>query len=272
MWFGNAIQPGVKMLMFSKKCYSINIPVAAFWKFYVPIAFGICCIAFIAGVVFVDVYVMPRIVGINRDMVVVPNISGFSYEQAREELFGVGLLTEIKSREYDSDIPVDGIIKQFPEPGTKVKKSRRVLVIVSKGEEYAVVPDLQNLTEIQAKNELKKLGFTLGEVKKVYHNKYAKDMVINTDPANRTTISRDMKIDVILSMGSKPTSTEMPNIVGEPLAEAKKILGESGLRVGKTRYRNDHSLLPGTVISQSVPPGNRVPFESTVNITVSIIR
>ncbi|MBN1130276.1 MAG: PASTA domain-containing protein [Chitinispirillaceae bacterium] len=258
--------------MVPKKYYSIHIPVGAFWKIYMPVAFGICCVAFFAGLFFVDLYVMPRIVGINRDMVVVPDVSGISYEQAREKLFGVGLLTEIKSREYDSKIPVDGIIKQYPEPGTNVKKSRRVLVIVSKGEEYAVVPDLQNLTEIQAKNELKKMGFSVGEVEKVYHNKRPKDLVINTVPANRTTISRDMKVDLILSMGPKPTSAEMPNIVGEPLAEAKKKLKESGLRVGKTRYRNDHSLLPGTVISQSVPPGNRVPFESAVNITVSIIR
>jgi beta-lactam-binding protein with PASTA domain len=64
----------------------------------------------------------------------------------------------------------------------------------------------------------------------------------------------------------------MPNIVGENLAGAREKLEESGLNVGKINYRNDPSLLPGTVISQSVSPGENVPLETSVDITVSLIQ
>jgi len=106
----------------------------------------------------------------------------------------------------------------------------------------------------------------------VWDEKHGKDLVIGTYPANRTTISRDMKVDLIISKGPKPTSAEMPNIVGETIADAKKKLEECGLKLGTTTYKNDHSLLPGTVISQSIPPGENVPFEKAVSVTVSIIR
>lgn len=258
--------------MNDKKTYTFSIPVRSFWLIYVPVALGLCFAMLVAGIVMVDVFVMPRIVGIDRGMVVVPDIKSLPLEKAREKLFGVGLLTEIRSREYDSNLPVDAVINQSPEPGEKVKKSRRILVTVSKGEEYAVVPDVENLTERQARNEFRKLGFTVGEIRRIWDEKHEKDQIVGTYPANRATISRDMKVDLILSKGPKPTSAEMPNIVGETIADAKKKLEECGLKLGTTSYKNDHSLLPGTVISQSIPPGENVPFEKTVNITVSIIR
>jgi beta-lactam-binding protein with PASTA domain len=255
-----------------KKHYTISIPVRLFWILYLPLALGACFIAFIAGIVVVDAFVMPRIVGIDRGMVVVPDIKSLALEAGREKLFKSGLLTEIKSREYDSKLPQDVIINQEPEPGEKVKKSRRILVVISKGEEFAVVPDIENMNERQARNELKKTGFTVGEVKRKWDDKHEKDLVINTYPANRTTISRDMNVDIVLSKGSKPTSAEMPNIVGETLTDARKKMEECGLKIGTTQYKNDHSLLPGTVISQSIPPGDNVPFEKAVTITVSVIR
>lgn len=255
-----------------KKYYTISFPARSFWTLYLPLTLGACFVAFIAGIIVVDAFVMPRIVGIDRGMVVVPDVKGLMLEAGREKLFKAGLLTEIKSREYDSKLPMDAIINQAPEPGEKVKKTRRILVVVSKGEEFAVVPDIENMNERQARNELRKTGFTLNEVKKIWNNKHDKDLAVNTYPVKWTTISRDMKVDIILSKGPKPTSAEMPNIVGETISDARKKMEECGLRIGKTHYKNDHSLLPGTVISQSISPGDIVPFEKAVTVTVSVIR
>ena len=121
-------------------------------------------------------------------------------------------------------------------------------------------------------HRVKTKGKNTNEVKKIWNNKHDKDLAVNTYPVKWTTISRDMKVDIILSKGPKPTSAEMPNIVGETISDARKKMEECGLRIGKTHYKNDHSLLPGTVISQSIPPGEIVPFEKAVAITVSVIR
>ena len=246
----------------SKRYYTISIPAGVFWKVYVPAVILFAVVAVFAGFFFIDLIVMPHVVGIERDMVEVPSVQGISLEQGREKLFAIGLLTEIRSRDYDNRVPEDDIINQIPEAGSKVKKGRRISVIISKGREFSVIPNVKNMTERQARLELKKRGFLLGDIKKTFHDKQPAETVIDAFPQGGSTISRDMKVDLILSKGPKPTSAEMPNIVGESLAEAQKKIEESGLHVGRINYRNSPSLLPGTVISQSVSPGEIVLLES----------
>jgi len=256
----------------SKRHYTVSVPVGLFWKFCLPLAVFITLLAAVAGVFFVDVFVMPRVVGNERDVVEVPGVLGLPQEEAREKFFAAGLLTEIRSRDYDNKALEDAIIAQIPEPGSKVKKGRRISVVVSKGKEFSVIPDIKNMTERQARMELKNRGFSIGEIKKAFHNKQPAETVVDAFPECGSTISRDMKVDITISKGQKPTSAEMPNIVGENLAGAREKLEESGLNVGKINYRNDPSLLPGTVISQSVSPGENVPLETSVDITVSLIQ
>lgn len=255
-----------------KKYYSFSIPVREFWRIYLPATALALFAAGAAGFFFVDLVIMPGVVGINRDMVDVPDISGLSLEQGRENLFAAGLLTEIRERQYDDTVPVDAIIGQTPLPGEKVKKGRRILVTVSKGKEIAVIPYVKNMTEHQARNMLNKQGFMSGVLKKTFNDTIPLDRVIDAFPGCGTTISRDMKVSLILSKGPKPSSAEMPNVVGEPIADAKKKVEDAGLTVGKINYRNDPSLLPGTVVSQSISPGSAVPFETAADLTVSVIQ
>lgn len=255
-----------------KKNYTISISVEKFWKVIVPSALILCIMGIFIGIMIVDHFVMPNIVGVNRDMVVVPGITGMSYEQARQRFFQVGLLTEIRGREYDDKVPADAVISQLPETGSKVKKGRKIAVTVSKGKEIGVIPDVRNLSERQARIELKKHGFSIGKVKKVYNDEKPIDVVVDAFPQSGTTISREIEVDLIISKGTKPTSAEAPNLVGESLTEAKKRIEESGLKLGSINYQNNKSLLPGTIVSQSVAPGANVPLESSIDIVVSVIR
>lgn len=252
----------------ANKKYTISIPVGTFWKVVVPSL----VIAALAGVFFIDAFVMPGVVGIDRDMKIVPSVVGLPVDDGREKLFATGLLTEISSREYDKTVADGSILSQNPLPGEKVKKGRRILVSISKGKEFAIIPNVKKMTERQARIELKKNGITLGDVKKSFNDDNPVDAVIDAFPASGTTISRDMKVDLHISKGAKPTSTEMPNIVGESVTEAQKKIEESGLTVGKISYKNDPSLLPGTVVAQSVSPGENVPLSTSVAITVSVIQ
>lgn len=255
-----------------KKNYTINIPAGRFWKVYIPGAALICVLGIIAGFVLVDRVIMPNVVGVDRDIVEVPSVKGMSLDQAREMFFRAGLLTEIRSREYDDSLFQNAVISQFPDSGAKVKKGRKIAVTVSKGKEIAVVPDVRNLSERQARIELKKHGFTLGKVKKVYSEDRPVDAVVNAFPESGTTISREMEVDLIVSKGARPTHAEVPNLVGESLGSAKKKIEDAGLLAGKISYQNNSSLLPGTIISQSESPGASIPLESTIDLVVSVIR
>lgn len=255
-----------------KKNYTISIPVGTFWKVLVPVFFGVCILGAITGIIVVDKVVMPSIVGVNRDIVEVPDLSNLSYENARQKLYESGLLSEIRSREFDTDIPDEGVISQTPEKGDKVKKGRKIALVLSKGKEIAVIPDVRGISERQARIEMKKAGFTIGKVKKTFHETVPLESVIDAFPQSGTTVSRAVEVDLIVSKGVKPTHTEVPNLVGESITSAKEKLAESNLSVGKISYENNASLLPGTIISQSAAPGSRLPLESSVNLVVSVIR
>jgi serine/threonine-protein kinase len=255
-----------------KKNYTISIPVKTFWKIVVPSFFGISVLGVILGFFFVDKIVMPRIVGVTRDIVDVPNLGGLEYEAARQKLYEIGLLTEIRSKEFDSNIPEDCVLSQSPEKGEKVKKGRKIAITLSKGKEVAVIPDVRGLSERQARIEMKKGGFVIGKIKKSFSETIPAEAVIDAFPQCGTTISRALEVDLIISKGVKPTHTEVPNLVGESITSAKEKLIESNLTLGRISYENNASLLPGTIISQSAAPGSRLPLDASVDLVVSVIR
>lgn len=255
-----------------KKNYTISIPRGFFWKKLLPIVAITGLAGAIAGVLVVDNVIMPNVVGVNRDVVTVPVVVAMPFDAARDKLFKAGLLTETRNREYDDSIPDEAIISQFPASGSRVKKGRKIAVVISKGKEIGSIPDVRNVSERQARILLKKAGFTIGNTRKVYSEERPVDNVIDAFPKSGTTTSREIEVELYISKGPKPTHAEVPNLVGESLKNAKGIVGESGLVMGKITYQNNPSLLPGTIISQSSAPGARVPLESKLNLVVSVIR
>jgi len=254
-----------------KKNYSISVPAGVFWKVIVPILVILAIAGGVVGILIVDKLVMPGIVHTDRQDVFVPSLVKEPWEKARQTLFDVGLRLQIRERQYDEKIPRDHVISQEPAPQEQVKKGRMVVVVVSKGSETGMVPDLRKLTERKAVIELRKQGFLVGRKKHDFSDSLDKDMVISMSPPPGTSMSREMPVDLMISDGLKPTHADMPNLIGESLLDAKKKIEDSDLKIGTVGYKNNGTLSPGTVISQSVPPGSSVPLETTVNIIVSVI-
>jgi serine/threonine-protein kinase len=259
-------------MMKKSKNYTISIPVKIFWLVYFPLGIVLLCVGILGGIFSVDRFVMPRIAGVDRDLVQTPDVHGIPYEDGRNRFFGVGLLTEIRGREFDDKVADGSIIDQFPEAGAMVKKGRRIAVTVSRGSEVAVIPPLKQLTERQARLELRRSGFTVGRVRRTFSETHPLDEVMESLPPSGTAISRAMEIELVVSRGARPTHGEMPNVIGESLSEARKAVEEAGLKVGKVDYQNNPVLVPGTVVSQSVAPGSRVLLDSTVDLVISAIR
>ncbi|HUI91995.1 MAG TPA: PASTA domain-containing protein [Chitinivibrionales bacterium] len=253
-----------------KKSYTINIPVGLFWKVIVPSAVILCIAGGAVGIFIVDKLVMPGIVHNDRQIVTVPDLANKEWEKARQQLFDVGLRLQIGSRQYDEKIKRDNVISQQPAAGEKVKKGRLVVAVVSKGSEVGAVPDVRKLPERKAVLELRKEGFIIGKKKRDFSDSLEKDMVIQVSPAPGSLVSKEMPVDLVISDGVKPTHADVPNLIGESLLDAKKKIEDSGLELGKIDYKNNTTLSPGTVVSQSVPPGSSVALKSAINVVVSV--
>ncbi|MDR2592002.1 MAG: PASTA domain-containing protein [Chitinispirillales bacterium] len=253
------------------KCYTISMPVRTFWLVFLPLCFLLFAVGSLVGFFIVDRKVMPKIVGVHRDVIPTPDVRGMEYEAARNKFYGVGLLTEVRAREFDDSVPDGNVLSQFPEPGEAAKKGRKIAVTVSRGPEVAKIPTLRGINERQARLDLRKSGFTVGNVRKAFSN-LPVDAVIETFPPEGTVTSRAMDLDLVVSRGPKPTHAVMPNVIGDILSEAKKKVVDAGLKVGAVTYQNNATLLPGTVMSQSASPGANVPLESSVDLVISAIK
>jgi eukaryotic-like serine/threonine-protein kinase len=249
---------------------SISIPVRTFWRVVVPAAAGVLLGGGLLGVLVVDRLIMPQVVGLNKGIVDVPTVAGVGYEEARELLFRAGLLCNVRDEEFSDSVPPGTVIRQYIGVGEKVKRGRQIDVALSRGPRVGVVPDVRGIAEHIARLELRKKGFTPGRGRREYDEKVPADAVINTKPEVGTSISREMDVEIVVSKGPKPTSAEMVNVVGEALGEAQAKIADAGLKVGRVDYQNNSSLTPGTVTSQSVPPGTAVPLESAVDLVVSV--
>jgi serine/threonine-protein kinase len=253
-----------------KPSYTISIPVSTFWRLVVPLALAAMGLGGAAAALVVDRVVMPHVTGLNKGVVDVPDVGGLPYEQAREKLYAVGLLGRVRNEEF-SDVVADGsVIRQYVLVGEKVKHGRQVDVAVSRGPVVGVVPNVKGIAEHVARLEMRKKGFSVAKSERKYDDKVPAEYVITTSPDVGTSISREMDVTLVVSKGPKPTSAEMVNVVGESLGNAQAKISDAGLKTGRIDYQNNPSLAPGTVVSQSVPPGTSVPLESTVDIVVSV--
>ncbi len=99
--------------------------------------------------------------------------------------------------------------------------------------------------------------------------------VIGQEPAPNTTLERGGSVTIIVSKG--PEGILVPNVVGRPEAEARRLLTESGLKVFQySNFQGLSELTPqvlgrvciGCVLSTTPPPEQRVQPGAEVFIAV----
>jgi serine/threonine-protein kinase len=218
----------------------------------------------------VDRLIMPRVVGIsNRGIIDVPDLVEMHFEEARQQLYDIGLRLQVNGHEYSDSHLKGSILSQQPPAGEKVKKGRHVCVIVSDGPEVGQIPKVSNFTEAAARRALREEGFRNVSSRTVYDEKYPQNLVVETEPPGGARTSREMPVVLKISNGPRPTHADMPNVIGEMLSDAQSQILDQGLVVGRIEYRSSPSSREGSVVSQSVPPGTHVPFESSVDLVVS---
>jgi len=253
-----------------KKNFTISIPLKKFWTIVVPVTLGAIIIASVVSLIIVDRVIMPKMVGVDKDLVIVPDITGLQWESARKNLFDTHLRLNISDKQYDEGIEAGHIIAQMPTASTEVKKNRYIDVVVSKGSKIATIPNVVGTGERQARIILKKHGIDIEKTRQVFSDEYTPEVVAAIFPPEGSTISREIGVELHISKGVQPTHSEVPNLVGESIENAERLLRSSGLKVGEKSFQNRPDLEPGTIISQSISPGSQVEFETAVGVVVSI--
>jgi len=190
-----------------------------------------------------------------------PNLVGTPIKDARKVASSQGIvLIEDESRDAPDAAPGE-ILEQIPAPGSPLA-TREIRVVTAKARE-ARVPDLVGKPIAEAKQTLADLGVEVTEVQK--DSSKAPGTVLSQKPLPKTKLSPGTPVE--LTIAALPL-IEVPQLTGKYLNAAKTALKDTGLEVGDIKRTEHEEHGENYVLRQDPAAGSKVPFGTTVNLTV----
>ena len=203
----------------------------------------------------------------HSDLVKVPGVIGLNYLEAKRIIEDSGLEVKQETR-FDESRPIGEIIDQNPPAEQMVKDGRRIYLVVCGGEQLIEIPNLVGRTIRAATFTLEQRNLKVGEVVKKFSNEYNDDVVITQIVQPGSLVKRDTKIDLIVSNGPRLGDIVIPNLIGKNLVEAKKILVDSKLQLGKVTYQSSNQP-PGKIVDQYPKKDKSAKDNTQVDVFVS---
>ncbi len=244
-------------------------PPVPWWRLLRPrhvfaAALGIAGLGFVLGYLITVVFVFPS-QDVAANLRHVPNLVGFSAEEARRELEAAGLAYEEDMGLHHS-AAIGTVVAQEPLGGQMAQPASPVKVILSLGPKLAPVPDVVGLGHTQAEIALSSAGY---ESEFVWVDADADvGEVVDTRPAPGTPVELPGRVQLVVSAG--PPEVQVPNLVTRSLAEAREMLERIGLRLGTIREDSESLAAPGTVLAQNPRPGRVVERATRIAVTVAV--
>ena len=205
----------------------------------------------------------------SEDTVIVPDLVGKDVVSVLELLTDLQLNTKVSGSEYSPQFPKNYVVFQEPEAGSEIKKDRDVRIIISKGPQNILMPNLITLSEQQARMIIEENGLAAGSLSHTYDSTLEEDHVIAQVPAAGTMITRHTRIDMLVSLGPHPVKYIMPDLSGLSLDQAVFLIEKTNLRVGDIRSEFDEKKNLDSVLRQEPPPGYQVIEGSPVHLIIN---
>lgn len=205
----------------------------------------------------------------SEDTVVVPSLAGQEVVHALELLSDLGLNIKVKGLEYNSKIPKNHVISQAPEPGSEIKKGRDVRLIISKGAQAVVFPNLKGVSLPQARIVLAENDLGVGPISYTFDLQRPKDDILCQYPMAGAVGLRKTWVHLLVSAGPRLQIFSMTDLEGLSLAQAVEAIEKQSLTTGAIRTIQDHSQPDGLVMAQIPQSGTPVAAGSSVDLTVN---
>ena len=181
-----------------------------------------------------------RIYTDHGDSIEIPNLRGKTIAEASSILNKIDLKFQIRDSVYSHETAPGTVLDYFPKAGMKVKKKRTVFItMVALSQEKIPMPQLTDISYRQAVNIIERSGLIAGRVE--YKPSEFPNLVLEQKSEGREIsigeiIPKGSVIDLVLGSDSKGETSQVPNLFGHNLSEAKLTLDETFLIVGTVTY------------------------------------
>ncbi|MFI5145111.1 MAG: PASTA domain-containing protein [Ignavibacteria bacterium] len=221
----------------------------SFWKKTVIVVVILIGIILLFNNVLMPLYVK------QGKLVKVPSVVGLSISDAKKTLDDADLEGIQGDIRYDANKPIGTILDQNPVGEQMVKSGRRIYLVVSGGEQLYDVPNLVGRSVRESKFALAQRNLELQEMDSRVSAQYPSGTIISQIEPAGSKVKKGTKIGVIVSTGMETGDIKVPELIGKNLEEAKKIILQNHMTIGKINYQPNPGFAVNAVIDQ-YPKGN----------------
>ena len=193
-----------------------------------------------------------------------PELIGMDINEAMKKYSDFNIVVESSSfhEQYDKDIIYD----QSVNSGMVVKDGATIKVKISSGIQYFSLSDYRNFEENQVYKILTDNEIEFNTVTE-YNDEIPEGYVIKTEPGADTQVDTGTVVVIYVSRGAENVYTQVPNVVGYTLEDARMILNSAGIRIGSVD-RVDTDGQSTEVLGQSLSAGTTVSTGTTISLTI----
>ena len=193
-----------------------------------------------------------------------PYVTGLSREEIESKLLEDGFKAEFREDPSPSYICPGCAISQEPAAETAVNTGDTIVVTLSSGAD-----GVRNATTADAQKVAGKSweeALQIAEQEKFYLAR--KETVYSAEPEGNIINSQASSDAVITTVSAGRERTIVPEVAGGTLDAAKQLLDAAGL-VYSTTDQSSTEVPEGTVMTQSIASGERIPEGTEIRLTVS---
>lgn len=201
-------------------------------------------------VLFASGYFTMRLIIHSEESVTVPNLVGADVMKALEAAAEKGLNVRVEGFEYSTQVAKNQIMFQDPAPGGSIKKGRDLKLVISRGPEVLLGPDLAGLPLAQAIYILEQNELVPGEVVRVHSRQARPDSVIAQNPPDSASLRQGQTIDMLVSDGAPPQEVIIPDVRRKSTVAAAMALEAVGLVQGQLSMAYREGAAEGEVLEQ----------------------
>jgi eukaryotic-like serine/threonine-protein kinase len=186
-----------------------------------------------------------------------------SLDEARNEVEGDFDIEVTDS--VDNEKPVETILSQDPSSGKAEKGSKISVTVV--GTQVAGVPNVVGSERAAAEQTLRDAGFEV-QVDEQESSFDDDGLVMSQDPGSGARA--EVGSGVTITVGTGPSSVEVPRLYGNTPAQAESVLQQTGLKLGTRSEDYSNDVAEGSIFYQAPSEGENVEPGTEVDVTVSL--
>ena len=200
------------------------------------------------------------------DDAIVPSVVNSSFDDATRMLSKAGFKVQRGESRFHATAPGRTVLQQEPPAGSREKTGTMITLHVSSGQRTSTVPSVLGSTQQQARILIENAGLDMGRLE-MQHSDRPAGLVIGVRPLPGEKLTLPARVDLVVSRG--PATSEIPNLIGQSLPQARARLQVMGLAVGAVEIDTMSIEIANTVTAQDPLPGQTVVSGAMVKLIIS---